>query len=173
MDDLKLSDETLRVIESLVGQTLLALRSPQGNESLGWLSATLSTGLLVMAPDDCSVDPDDPKAEYFRLSIETQQQEPQLLHWPGGVPYEWQPLSSTPRNALPAEVLTAVPATGDCDLGRGHTGVELVLGSGFRVLILSEGVGIHPMRLQVAWHRQPLSLVPNNSFNPKRLRRSG
>ena len=172
MENLRLTEETLRALDELVGRELLGLRSLQGDASSGCLVAELADGILVLAPESVAASADDARAEYFRLGISRHLQEPQMARWPGGPLYEWQPLAGAPPAALPATVLSASPVTGPCDLALGDTGLELALSSGFRLSVLSEALDLSPMALQVIWHRQPLQLVPNNSFKPKPLRGS-
>ena len=172
MEDLRLSEETIRALGNIVGETLHGLRSPQGDESSGWLVVDFPSGALVIAPDSCAVSGEDSRAEYFRLTVQHRHGEPEMPRWPGGPLYEWRALANTPSGAIPAAVVAAIPITGACDLGLGHAGVELTLSSGFRLSVLSEAPGLSPMALQVVWRRQPLRLVPNNSFKPKPLRGS-
>jgi hypothetical protein len=155
MESLRLTDDTHRALEELVGQELLGLRSPEGDALSGWLVADLASDVLVMAPDSVSGFSDDARAEYFRLDICRQLREPQMTQWPGGPLQEWRSLANAPAAALPATVLSAFPVTGQCDIGLGHSGVEFLLSSGFRLTVLSEALGLSPMALQVNWHHQP------------------
>src|SRR2546423_12716170 len=132
MEDLRLSPETIRALSQSVGETLLRLRSPRGAASSGWIAADFSDRVLVLSPRSCTGCYEAPEAEYFCLTVQSCEREPQLERWPGGPSEEWSPLAGAPSSALPATVLSGAPWVESSGNRQAHTGVEFVFSSGFR-----------------------------------------
>jgi hypothetical protein len=96
--------------------------------------------ILAFSVDSVSAESDDPREEYFRLSVELRSTLPSVRRWPEGPKYPWR-VAQKVAPVVGAKVAAATVLTSETLRGGCEVGVRLAMSNGCALDVLGEHAG--------------------------------
>src|SRR5260370_14084903 len=142
---LYLTTETRTALSAVIGRGVadaLGLDHPEDFATwTNYLALAFGEGeVLVFSVDSVSAESDDPREEYFRLSVELRSTLPPVRRWPEGPRYPWR-VAQRLAPVVGAEVEAATVLTSETLRGGCGVGVRLAVSNGCALDVLGEHAG--------------------------------